>query len=90
MKARPVKLTQKKHKPNLHGPFSPSPTAEAEGDTDAKNRRPDDSAQELNKDKEEQRLDEEEKEEIQEKREKEIDKSFEDDDDNEKRERPQF
>ena len=32
MKVRSVNLTQKKPKPNLHGPFSTSPTKESDGD----------------------------------------------------------
>lgn len=89
MKARPVKFTQKKLKPNLHGPFSTSPAAETDanhtkGAKKQKKEKPDESAREFNKDKEEERLDEEEKEDRQEQREREIDKSFEDEDQNEK------
>ncbi len=96
MKARSVNLTQKKPKPNLHGPFSTSPTKESDGDytqsvkSKKKNATHDDSVREFNKDKEEERLDAEEKEDMQEQREREIDKSYEDDDENEKRERTRF
>lgn len=95
MKARPVKFTQKKPKPNLHGPFSTSPATESDGNhtkgtKKQKKDKLDDSSREFNKDKEEQRLDDEEKEDIQEQREREIDKSFEDEDENEKREKTRF
>jgi hypothetical protein len=94
MKVIPAHRNQKKPKPNLHGPFSTSPTIRLDKDqtksVKKKNATLDDSSLEFNKDKEEERLDEEEKENIQEQREREIDKSYEDDDENEKRERTRF
>lgn len=96
MKAKPANLTKKMPKPNLHGPFSTSPAQESVRDhtKSVKNKKQNtplhDNATEFNKDKEEERLDVEEKEDIEEQREREIDKSYEEQDENEKRERTRF